>query len=316
MSLFNNLIKFGRAKSQMQLFCAQAKQLQNLDDMLCKSRKTLTDIKDKVPEKEFESYDNYHNGLYLMVVDAKVDIRRREKKQVFFANTAERDAFNIRVRKLSDLCESHCTDVLSASRRASPPAPASPTPVSTQQDDSSELDWMSTFSGSYFSLDPSEGRADISKLSHSDSEAPGDSRQFIATVSHTPKSALATEEELRAQLPDGDSYYRILICENRWKRTVVVATVKKDPKPHYISTNYDDEDAERSQDEILRVGDMLMKSDPEQYVGLLIGDTIALTWAIIRLEGHQVIHSYSGPSFISSFISFWNFNSLPLGGMV
>lgn len=306
MSLFNNLIqvfdKFGRAKSQTQLVeSTQATQLlKNVDDMLDESYKMLMGIKSKVPDREFQSYEHDHNQLYVMVVDVKSDIRGREKNQIFFASAAERDAFYIRMRKLLERCEVHHTDVLSASRKAYLHASRQaleleatpPTAVSTKQEGSSETAWLSIVKESSSTLELTDDDTDLSSLSQSGSESSSNPQQFIATVAHIPKSVLATEEELKSQLPDDDSYYRILICGNKRKRAVVV-----DPNPHQIS-NYDDKDAEHSQDEILRVADMLMKSNPEQ------------------LEGHQVVHSYHGPSFISSFISSWNYNNLHLGGML
>ncbi|KAG8683527.1 hypothetical protein FRC11_013455, partial [Ceratobasidium sp. 423] len=263
MSLFNNLIKvfdnFGREKSQTQLVeGAEATQLlKRVDNMLDQSFKMLAAIKDRVPNQEFKEYEFEHNQLYIMVVDVKSDIQEQGNDQVFFASTAERDAFYIRIQKLLERCALHRTEVLLRAKMVVHSfgiklflgylIPFLPGVLSRSQ---------------HPTTDPSEDEVDISTLAQSSSEAPGDSQQFIAALAHFPKSALATEEELRAQLPDDDSYYRILICGNKSKRAVVVATVKKDPKLHYASTN-DDEDAERSQAEILRVGNMLMKNDPK-----------------------------------------------------
>ncbi|CAE6457492.1 unnamed protein product [Rhizoctonia solani] len=299
MSLFNNFVQiFGRGSRTQVVDDKQASQLlKNLDEMLDESRKMLTGIQQRVPAPEFESMEVRHNQLYLMVVDVKSDVRGRQGNRVFFANTAERDEFYVQVRQLITRCQIHHNDVLTVSRRtyernlqlqAIEPTSIAPTAVSTTQDDGSKTEWLSIVSES--ASDPSEDEGDVSSLSKSDPES---TQQFIATVAHIPRSALATEEELQTQLPDDDSYYRILICGNRRKRAVVV-----DIKPHLMSASYDDGDAERSQDEILRMGDMLMKSDPKQ------------------LEGHQVVETYRGPSFISSFISSWNYNNLPLGGMV
>ncbi|KAJ1299619.1 hypothetical protein OPQ81_000689 [Rhizoctonia solani] len=307
MSLFNNLIqlfdKFGRAKSPTQLVEGpQATELlKNVDTMLDESYKMIMAIKSKVPEKEFKAYEHDHNQLYVMVVDVKSDVRERENNQIFFASDADRMEFYVRMRKLLSLCDAHHTDVLSASRKAYlqetrkaiTSAVASTDPVSTLKEGSPQKEWLSIVSEYNSSLELSEDHVDMSSLSYSGSESSSDSQRFIATVAQIPRSALATEEDLKCQLPDDDSYYRILICGNKRKRAVVV-----DPNPHLISANYSDEDALHSQDEILRVGDMLMKSDPQQ------------------LEGHQVVHSYRGLSFISSFISSWNYNNLPLGGMV
>ncbi|CUA72944.1 hypothetical protein RSOLAG22IIIB_10417 [Rhizoctonia solani] len=288
MSLFNNFIQiFGRGSKTQLVDSQQASQLlRNVDDMLDESRKMLGGIRERVPTSVYQSMEFQHNQLYLMVVDVKSDVRGRQGNQVFFANTAERDEFYVQIRQLITRCQIHHNDVLSVSRRAyqsnlqsGETASIAPTSFSTSQEDGSNTEWLSIVSESV-----SENEIDLS--------IPVD-QQFIATVAHVPKSALATEEELQAQLPDDDSYYRILICGNKRKRAVVV-----DTKPHLISTNYDDEDTKRSQAEILRVGDMLMKSDPKQ------------------LEGHQLVESYQGPSFISSFISSWSYNGLPLGGMV
>ncbi|CAE6430809.1 unnamed protein product [Rhizoctonia solani] len=305
MSLLNNLIqvfdKYGRARPQPVENTQATQILQNVDEILDESWKMLAGIKSRLTVEEFAAIESRHNQLYLTVVDVKQDVRGRQKNKVFFASPDEQKVFLIRMRKLLERCEIHHTDVLSTSRRAhlltSPQAPGSAStpsaPVSTKQGGSSKTEWLSIVSESNSSIDPSDSEIDISSLSQSDSESSSSSQRFIATVAHIPRSALATEEELKAQLPDDDSYYRILICGNKRKRAVIV-----DPNPHLFSANYDDEDAERSQDEILRVGDMLMKSDPQ------------------KLEGHQVVHSYRGPSFISSFISSWNYNNLPLGGMV
>ncbi|KAH7332907.1 hypothetical protein B0J17DRAFT_771421 [Rhizoctonia solani] len=267
--------------------------------MLDESCKRLSEIKASVPTPEFESMEFRHNQLYLMVVDAKSDIRGRERKQVFFANTAEKNEFYVQARQLLTRCQIHHNDALKVSRRASQrnsqlqvagsSSSISPAPASTTQEDGFHTKWLSI--GSASASDLSRSKAVLLSRSQSDSEPSGRSPQFIATVVHIPRSALATEDELQAQLPDDDSYYRILPCGNNQKRAVVV-----DTKSYPISANYDASGAKRSQDKILRVGDMLMQSDPE------------------RLKGHQVVESYRGPSFIS-FISFWDYNSLPLGGM-
>ncbi|CAE6519115.1 unnamed protein product [Rhizoctonia solani] len=276
--------------------------------MLEESCKMLSGIKARVPAPEFESMELRHNQLYLMVVDVKSDIRGRQGNQVFFANAAERDESYIQVRQLLTRCQIHHNDVL---------------------EDGSQTEWLSIVSESASGIhtpsplsagkltthtnhrpfrernrpriNVATGFGIIWKLyifvSFALTSRPANlvfaAQQFIATVAHIPRRALATEEELQAQLPDDDSYYRILICGNKRKRAFVV-----DTKPHFISASYNDLDAERSQDEILRVGDMLMQSDPQ------------------KLEGHQVVQGYRGPSFISSFISSWHYDSLPLGGMV
>ncbi|CAE6431232.1 unnamed protein product [Rhizoctonia solani] len=341
MSLFNNFVQiFGRGSNTQVVDNRQATQLlKNVDDMLEESCKMLSGIKARVPAPEFESMELRHNQLYLMVVDVKSDIRGRQGNQVCFANAAERDEFYIQVRQLLTRCQIHHNDVLTISRRAyqrnlqlqaaDSPSPTSSTPISTTKEDGSQTEWLSIVSESASGIHtPSPlsagkltthtnhrpfrernrprinvaiGFGIIWKLyifvSFALTSRPANlvfaAQQFIATVAHIPRRALATEEELQAQLPDDDSYYRILICGNKRKRAVVV-----DTKPHFISASYNDSDAERSQDEILRVGDMLMQSDPQ------------------KLEGHQVVQGYRGPSFISSFISSWHYDSLPLGGMV
>ncbi|KAJ1308151.1 hypothetical protein OPQ81_003869 [Rhizoctonia solani] len=291
----------GRQHVTVQQLDPSAMQLvKNVDDILDECWKMLTGMKSRLPASEFDHIESRHNQLYLTVVDVKSDIRGRQQKHVFFASPAERELFLIRMRKLLGQCEIHHTDVLSASRRAHLQAGHQavestsnlPTPVSASPGDS-QPEWLSIVSEYDTSLDSSEDEVDTSSLSQSGSESSGDSQRFIATVAHIPRSALATEEGLGSQLPDDDSYYRILICGNKRKRAIVV-----DPKPHPISAKHGDKDAEHSQDEILQVGDMLMKGNPKQ------------------LEGHQVVHSYRGPSFISSFISSWNYGSLPLGGML
>ncbi|EUC56341.1 hypothetical protein RSOL_172920, partial [Rhizoctonia solani AG-3 Rhs1AP] len=119
------------------------------------------------------------------------------------------------------------------SLRRQPPA------VSTTQEDGSKTEWLSIVSE--YASNTSETQVDLSHLSQSD---PDSAQQFIATAAYIPKSALTTEEELQAQLADDDSCYRIQMCGNRRKR----APPGADTKPHLMSANYDDEDAERSQD--------------------------------------------------------------------
>ncbi|KAJ1300213.1 hypothetical protein OPQ81_011960 [Rhizoctonia solani] len=138
---------------------------------------------------------------------------------------------------------------------------------------------------------PNVDELNISSSSQSGLESSGDSQWL--NVTSIPGNAVATEEELGSQLPDGGSYYRILVCENEHKRVLIF-----DPQLYTISANNGDEEAEHSQDGILQLGDMLMRSNRQQ------------------LESHQMVYSYRGSSFISSFISYWNYGILPLGGMV
>ncbi|KAJ1299833.1 hypothetical protein OPQ81_011124 [Rhizoctonia solani] len=140
---------------------------------------------------------------------------------------------------------------------------------------------------------PNMNELDITSSSQSGSESSGDSQWFTTTVVNIPGSNTATEEELGFQLPVDHSYYRILICKNEHKKVIIV-----DPELYPISANNGDEETEHLQDEILQLGDILMRSNRQQ------------------LEGHQAVHSYRGSSFISSFISYWNYCILPLGGMV
>ncbi|KAJ1299983.1 hypothetical protein OPQ81_003831 [Rhizoctonia solani] len=271
MSLLNNFVRIFSGGTRNQVVDSQqaSRLLRTLDDMLDESWKMLTCIRSRLPAPELESIEVRHNQLYLMVVDVKSDIRGRQGNQVFFASTAERDEFYVQIRQLISRCQIHHEDVITISRRMYEQNPAqqaassssAPAPISTEMNRRAR--WIS------------------SRFSKSGSESSSDSQRFIASVAHVPSSALATEEELRSQLPDGESYYRILICGNQRKRVIVV-----DPKPHLISANCGDEDAEHSQEEILRVGDMLMKSDPDQYVVFLLvyhlRPNILLDWKASR----------------------------------
>ncbi|KAG8756579.1 hypothetical protein FRC11_005210 [Ceratobasidium sp. 423] len=118
---------------------------------------------------------------------------------------------------------------------------------------------------------------------------------YFANIVHIPQSASATEQELLSGHPGGGHYHRLVVYGNRQKRVVVY-----DPNPHPTKRDDPEDDAERSPDEFLQIGDMLMTSDPQNF------------------EDHAITSTSQGSSLVTSILSMWSLNpdSLRLGGMV
>lgn len=266
--------------------------LATVDDLLTQSNRLLNSISRRLPSNQFETFEYKYTELNLMAIEVKDDVRERDQKRIFFENEEEKQSFQSDIRKLLQQCETYRNDVVTASRRVQEGTPSTSStgyPISDElaeapgssSETNSPSPWLSIVADATSPDEQPERSADPGSI--------GPTQRFIATVACNRKDLITGEPFTPSQ--DESVYFRILICGNRSKRAVVV-----DTNPHHL----DEKNANTAQDDLLRVGDMMMKSDPQ------------------KLEEHQVVDSYRGPSFIASFISTFAYTSSNLltGGMV
>ncbi|KDN39489.1 hypothetical protein RSAG8_08784, partial [Rhizoctonia solani AG-8 WAC10335] len=275
--------------------------LSEVDNLLDESLKLLSGVKPVLTDDQHASFSDKHAELYLAVVAVRSDVRDRGEQDEFFSSAAEKAAFYKEVQKLLTLSRSYHRDVVSTSQRARRDKNllklkgASAPVTSAQQPAGTSATPGAIPSTTVSSVGHSTESTEFSFPSEIISVDSNSAEPYLATVSHIPQSAIDSEMELISQLQTEDHYYRILICGNKYKRAVVL-----DLNPHYIKKDDPEDDAEHPQDDFLKVGDMLMKGDPQS------------------LEDHKLIDSYEGPSFITSIFSQLSLNasSLISGGMV
>lgn len=272
--------------------------LSEVDNLLDESLKLLVGVRPTLTDEQHASFSDKHTELYLAVVAVRSDARDRGQQDEFFASAEEKAAFYKEVQKLLTLSRSYHRDVVSASQQARRnnnllKLKDASVPMQQSSDSSATADAAIPPTGSS-AMHSTEltGFGSPSEVISVDSNS---TEPYLATVAHIPQSVIATEMELISQLPSEDHYYRILICGNKYKRAVVL-----DPNPHYIKRDDPEDAVEHPQDKFLKVGDMLMKSDPQ------------------NLEDHKLIDTYQSPSFITSIFSRLSLDpsSLIVGGMV
>ncbi|CAE6438505.1 unnamed protein product [Rhizoctonia solani] len=295
---------FGRGRSGDS---KEAKELlTTVDDLLTQSNKLLNSISRRIPSRQFETFEYKYTELNLMVIDIKDDVREREQKRIFFESEEEKELFQSDIRKLLQQCETYRNDVVvgcfspmpllmlindryplvwhqTASRRVqggvasgsileetSSDTPSQPPP----QASNITSPWLSIVADATFQEKPHGSDVDPDEV--------GPTKRFIATVSRNVQKGTVSGDVASPSQND-NGYFRILIYTNL----------------HHPDEN-DAYTASRSQDDLLRLGDMLMKSDPQE------------------LEGHQIVDSHQGPSFIASFMSTFAYNpsNMLAGGML
>ncbi|CAE7112416.1 unnamed protein product [Rhizoctonia solani] len=275
--------------------------LSEVDNLLDESLKLLTGVRPVLTNEQHESFSDKHTELYLGVVAVRSDVRDREGRDEFFSSPEEKAEFYKEVQTLLTLSRSYHRDVISASQHArrnrdllklkNVGAPGAPTQQITLTGSATDATSSTAVSSVVHSTTSTELTfpSDVMSI---DSNA---AEPYLATVAHIPRSVLASEAELISELPSEDHYYRILICGNKYKRAVVL-----DPNPQYIKQDDPEDEVERLQDDFLKMGDMLMKSNPQS------------------LENKKLIDSYEGPSFITSIFSQLSLGASNLisGGMV
>ncbi|KAJ1306321.1 hypothetical protein OPQ81_011018 [Rhizoctonia solani] len=241
----------------------QAKELlETVDDLLTQSNNLLNSISRRLPVKQFENFEYKYTELNLMVVDVKEDVRDRDQRPIFFESDEERETFHSDIRKLLQQCEAYRNDVVTASHRVQLQrgGQSSFTAGGAKINDQIEESLKTGDSASpWVSILADTKSPDWELEANVDSGVVGSTKRFIATVAYDSLKNLASRE-ITTPLQDENPYFRILICGNKNKRAVVV-----DTKPHYHKDI--DSNAHSSQDELLRVGDMLMKSDPQELGG-------------------------------------------------
>ncbi|CAE6453744.1 unnamed protein product [Rhizoctonia solani] len=288
----------GKAKAQVIEGQKAMDVLSEVDNLLDESLKLLAGVKPVLTSEQHASFSDKHTELYLAVVAVRSDVRDRGDQDEFFSSAEEKAAFYKEVQKLLKLSRSYHRDVVSASQQARrnndllklKDASAS---ASQATGTSTTIDAISSTAVSSVAYSNQSTEFDFpSDVISVDSNS---AEPYVATVAHISQSVIASEIELISQLPSEDHYYRILICGNKYKRAVVL-----DPNPHFIKNDDPDDDAEHPQDDFLKVGDMLMKSNSQS------------------LGEHKLIDSYEGPSFITSIFSQLSLSASNLisGGMV
>ncbi|KDN39487.1 hypothetical protein RSAG8_08782, partial [Rhizoctonia solani AG-8 WAC10335] len=230
--------------------------LQQVDILLDESSKLLAGAKPQLTKEQQISFEDKHHQLYLAVVSARADLRDNEERDTFFSSEEEKAEFYSEIRQLLRQCRSYHRNVVTASQRAH----ASKNMVKLKALTAASASVASSGSNqTWLTVTPTTRHSAQDGQPGPPPETPD--LPYLASVAHIPQSALATEEELLSQLPNDNSYYRILICGNKFKRAVVL-----DPNPHQIKkSDSDEDDAERVHSGFLQVGDMLMANDLQTY---------------------------------------------------
>lgn len=302
MPLWSNLVQIFEkgGKDRTPLVDGQkAKDLmRTVDVVLDKAFEVLAGMKRGVSVEEYRALEIKHHRLFVMAVEVKSEARLKEEEDPdYFSDPNEQANLHSRLQKILRQCQTFHSDVVSASRQiqdiddtglemGNEVAPMGPSLA--ENGTGSGAPWLSVVAGTG-SPSVQGGNSESQPGPKPNGSPPA--QPFVATIAHVPQNSLAIEEAFATQCEDENAYYRVLICGNKYKRVVVL-----DPNPH----NAGHEDAESSQDEILQVGDMMMRSDAQS------------------LAVHPVVDNYQGPSFITSFISTLSLgvSAPPLGGMV
>ncbi|CUA67660.1 hypothetical protein RSOLAG22IIIB_07507 [Rhizoctonia solani] len=289
--------------------------LQQVDTLLDESLKMLVSAKPALSNREINMFEDKHSELYLAVVAVKSEVRDKKDQDDFFSSPEEKTEFYTEVQKLLRQCQTYHRDVLTASQRARLNksrlniSDIATSASSTEQTlkSSSNLSWVTVALSAGSSAEgegEGEGEGPGEMIRHlAETSGEYDSGlPYLANIVHIPKSALATEEELLSMLPDDNHFYRVVMYGNKRKRVVLM-----DPNLYSIDKEDSDDDGDyftamsshkmaqeisvgHPQNEIFKVGKMLMKKDPES------------------LKDNATYISYEGTSFVTSIISLLSLN--------